>query len=255
MINFRNSVPTRFARVGVGFAALRRARPWWSQKRNTRRSSASSPQFKNSKARNLRGLTLIEVLVVMSIIGIMVSLLLPAIGSVRASSRALHCRNNLYQAWTNTEHYRVPRNGAFPDKYTLGGYSYRMGYGQKRPDDPFSLPETYGLQALFETTLGGGATDGTWVCPDQPDWMRALQNTYAFSIAGNLYQTNAQADMSKQIWVWENYTMYAGEPGWRGPFGPGYSIPSALRSFPHSERHSRGYNALYRDGHVEFREL
>jgi prepilin-type N-terminal cleavage/methylation domain-containing protein len=48
-------------------------------------------------AREKRGFTLVELLVVIAIIGVLVALMLPAIGAARESSRRTQCQNNLRQ--------------------------------------------------------------------------------------------------------------------------------------------------------------
>lgn len=59
--------------------------------------------------------TLIELLVVLSIISLLVSLLLPALGSAREAARASLCLNNQRQIGTAVNLYTVDNHGVLPE--------------------------------------------------------------------------------------------------------------------------------------------
>lgn len=206
----------------------------------------------SSAAQGRRAVSLIELVVVVAITGALAALALPAIQAIRERSRRLHCSNSLRQIGLAMRLAAEVRRGRFPSAADTGNFSYRMAPGMRTPNDPYALPEVYGLEAFYVNAGFLSRESGLWVCPSQTDEQRAFRNTYAFSVATTLARRNPP-NQSTTVFTWDNYTFRPGLSGFRGPF-TGYGIPAAQRTSPHAAfpASSAAYNALYLDGHVDF---
>ena len=60
------------------------------------------------------GITLLEVIVVLAVVGLLASLLLPAVQQARQSARGIECRNHLRQVGI-AAHNHIDQHGRFPD--------------------------------------------------------------------------------------------------------------------------------------------
>src|SRR4029079_6831487 len=66
------------------------------------------------KRRILLAFTLVELLVVIVIIGMLVALILPAIGGTKATARQLRCSNNLHNIGMAIINYSTRKSGTLP---------------------------------------------------------------------------------------------------------------------------------------------
>ena len=120
-----------------------------------------------------RGFTLVELLVVIGIIGVLMSLLIPAIGVARSAARKAKCQNNLRQLGIGL-HVRSQQNDG---AYCSGAFSWntdgavtetgwvadllaqQSSVGEMLcPANPNQVSETYGDLLALDTTSAGFPT-------------------------------------------------------------------------------------------------
>jgi len=177
--------------------------------------------------------TLVELLVVIAIITILIALLLPFIKRAHQSAQNLVCKSNLRQIGFGIRMYCDDNRNRFPDPYTLGGAWFRRLVGERDPDDPASLPETYGWSALLQPYLKVKRENSVWLCPATREDFLRNKNSYA----GRTWPDGPsnkpliafpQIDPTHVNIIWENWQFAPYKPGVPAPlsYPPGYEYSS-----------------------------
>ena len=139
----------------------------------------------DTKPRSLHGFTLIELLVVITIIGILIALLLPAVQAAREAARRLQCSNNFKQIGLALLNYESAHGSFPPAKIYIDSPRWFVGPTWSAFILPFiestSLYEQYdysqgysspgdGFVVFGEPTnvLVGGYRIAVYICPSDP---------------------------------------------------------------------------------------
>ncbi len=230
--------------------------------------------------------TLVELLVVITIIGILIALLLPAVQAAREAARRISCTNNLHQIGIGMHHYHVG-HGCFPP----GGIEIQGMIGPSNPRQfawsMFLLPYIE-QEALYESIDRGkpynhadnakaaATVVAAYICPSAPGGTALRQGRapchyggmFGERITGPNYPPKGVMLYDQAICISEirdgttNTLAIAEDSAWeidgqwingRNVFDQAYGINQApkLENDIRSE-HPGGANGLFCDGSVRF---
>ena len=121
-----------------------------------------------------RGLTLIEMLVVIGVAAVLIGIMLPVLGKVRESGRATVCLSNLRQLGIAFTQYALDNNGRFPRP---------AAYPPQAEDWIYWEPNRDPDKGVIVPYMGGQFTAAYYRCPS--DDVDARANGYAYSYSVN----------------------------------------------------------------------
>jgi general secretion pathway protein G len=201
--------------------------------------------------RALRAFTLIELLMVITVIAILTALLLSALSRVRAASQATTCRNNLRQWGAATQLYAAdhedllpPEGDGAPTETQLASPNYRAWYIQL--PEQMNLPRYYDMPWRTNWTIH--PENSIWICPANS------RRCNASSKSNNLFHYCLNDHVNGTGTNFNNHSMQMANI--RRPsqvvwlFDNGGLAAVAQWNNVHSNLHNRGAQFLFIDGHV-----
>jgi len=163
--------------------------------------------------RSGRAFTLVELLVVIGVIGVLMSLLLPALGSARKSAQTVQCASNLRQLATGWQMYananrRISAPGRLPTFGRPGGV-YDLDNGtQYRPRWYELLGAVQGAYACRNPTAiendSWTIENSVFLCPAVPDWNNSRNYPYGYNyqFLGNARPRGMPTGGGALFWVY-----------------------------------------------------
>lgn len=221
-------------------------------------SSVRSPSLRrrsqsggDGEFRNASAFTLVELLVVISVIGVLVALLLPAVQSAREAARRLQCANHLKQIGLGFHSY----HSSF-QKFPVGGAGAASATSVPirkmwRPSWGTSLLPYIEQSALYDTldmdvpylddvNLAGGAEIvATYLCPSAPK--------------STMLRPNGDTPSSSQLFGRTDYGGNYGERGLRCP--PPHNCQNNYSDIGISDGVGRGSLLFGKDGQLSVKSF
>jgi prepilin-type processing-associated H-X9-DG protein/prepilin-type N-terminal cleavage/methylation domain-containing protein len=194
--------------------------------------------LKTRRAKPAQGFTIIELLVVISVIAMLFTLLLPVLSETRATARSVVCQSNLRQLGVALQLYQSlwqcfpPHAWDVPADRSLGADQAKAATAEASADQN----ENDGQNRLLwiqqlERMLDMG--ENMQKCPCTPDWVRGRNNSYGYNYkylgsARPLSQNGLECFPVKGV-ADPSHTIAFGDSAGTGTEGPYEAVPLEQR--------------------------
>ena len=206
---------------------------------------------------SIKRFTLVELLIVITIIAILASLLLPALGRARSKARAVVCMGSIKQQLTAAFSYSSDFDSVLPTAYNndaLGNWAYSfdvknsLGAGDKVPMGlGLNVPYMSADPALFHCPLfENSASPFPFHCMDADSAFGSGMSKFSSTTTARI--------ISGYTYRYTSYAKHEGEPLTTAAGDESFVLVSDMldNRFGRSYHHLSGYTAGAMDGHVEF---
>jgi prepilin-type N-terminal cleavage/methylation domain-containing protein len=211
------------------------------------------------------GFSLIELLVVASIMGILAALLLPALDAGRQKSKRIGCQGNLRQLALSVQMYCADSEGKLPENRPGGDTPNIWIRGDLKHAQDATNQVLIAQGKLFPYASHAGI----YRCPADPSQTYGIPRVRSYSMngwAGSRYMETAYPNAKFRTFIRESEVAAAGAANiWLIQDEHEASIDDAwflvtmddsrpFASFP-ATRHAHAYDSNFGDGHVELTRL
>lgn len=205
-------------------------------------SQNGTRNMRSTKICSRGGLTLIEAVIVIAIVGIITAMLLPTLAASRSRSRRMQCAHNLKNLGEAMATFSVENSGTFPDAYyhfsgLAGTYDLTL---RDKADSFFKYVDTDALQCPFDSE------PRNIVAKDIRGADITARTSYAYNVAlPTMYRNLSRISRSASIVSFYDGDATAVVDAGAWSNAPGWSTATI------SKRHHNSANFLFIDGHVE----
>jgi prepilin-type N-terminal cleavage/methylation domain-containing protein/prepilin-type processing-associated H-X9-DG protein len=192
-----------------------------------------------SPARRTRGFTLLELLLVISIIAILASLLMPAIGVARQKADSIVCANNLKTIGASVQLYLGDHSNMFPCIEPVV-----TGSGSQIYSSYTNIGTVY--QSMVDAFGPYGVTQKTIQCPS--DVKSSGSGSYGAYGTSYDWRPTLDDENSSEPLIYGRRMMYGAQTS--STSGVIVKLSKVRQAYDDTPIHFGHMNALYADGHV-----